>query len=352
METMRIHISGRSTTASAGRTLALACVPTLLAPALALAQEAPPRPFLRKVIQLDDTQLAAVDKGEVVTKLLPTSAKEEIAAFGVVKTAGTPDQLLALARDIQKFRQVPQIPEIGRFSNPARVEDLKGLTHPPDDIGALKRCKPGSCDVKLGTKGLEAVSRIDWKTPDAEQRAIAIFNQAIVDYVQAYQRGGTSTMGNVLDKKQEKSRAQEYHTLMANSPYLVEYVKEFHDYLEAYPNGKLAGAEDVLYWAKDTFGLKPVVSGYHATFYKGPRGVLISNKLLAASHFFNASLDVMAGVPTPDGKGLYLLNLFRTRLDPPTGMLAGVLMGKIRGGVETGVKQNLMTARDRIAAGR
>ena len=132
----------------------------------------------------------------------------------------------------------------------------------------------------------------------------------------------------------------------------VDYVKEFYDYLEAYPNGKLAGAEDVLYWAKDTFGLKPVVSGYHATFYKGPRGVLISNKLLAATHFFNASLEVMAGVPTPDGKGLYLLSLFRTRLDPPTGMLAGMLMGKIRSGIETGVKANLTTARDRLAAAR
>ena len=35
-------------------------------------QEAPPRPFLRKVIELDDAQLAAVEKGEVGTKLLPT----------------------------------------------------------------------------------------------------------------------------------------------------------------------------------------------------------------------------------------------------------------------------------------
>ena len=139
-------------------------------------------------------------------------------------------------------------------------------------------------------------------------------------------------MGNVLDKKQEKSRAAEYRTLMANSPYLVDYVREFYDYLEAYPNGTLAGAEDIIYWAKDTFGLKPVVSGYHATFYRGPRGVLISNKLLAASHFFNASLEVMAGVPTPDGKGLYLLSLYRTRLDPPTGMLAGMLMARSAAG--------------------
>jgi hypothetical protein len=241
---------------------------------------------------------------------------------------------------------------MGRFSTPATLEDLKDLNHPPDDIAALKKCKPGSCDVKLGTKGLEAVSKIDWSAADAEKRAVAVFNQAIVDYVNAYLQGGTDAMGNVLDKKQEKSRAQEYRTLLTNSPYLVDYVKEFNDYLAAYPKGKLAGAEDVLFWAKDTFGLKPVVSAYHATVYRGPRGVLISSKLLAASHYFNASLEMLAGVPTPDGKGLYLLSLYRTRLDPPTGMLAGVLMGKVRDGVETGVKENLKTARERLVAAR
>jgi hypothetical protein len=324
----------------------------VLRAAAAPAEEPPPGPFLRKVIQLDDSQLAAVEKGETVTKLLPTTEKSEIAAFGIVKAAGTVDQLLVLARDVQKFRQVPQIPQMGRFSNPARIEDLRGLTHPPDDIAALKRCKPGSCDVKLGTKGLEAVSKIDWSAPDAEKRAVEIFNRAIVEYVVAYQQAGTDAMGNILDKKHEKSRAQEYRTLLANSPYLVDYVKEFNDYLAAYPKGKLEGAEDVLYWAKDTFGLKPVVSGYHLTLYRGPRGALISSKLLAASHYFNASLEVMAGVPTPDGKGLYLLSLYRTRLDPPTGMLAGVLLGKVRDGIETGVRENLKTARERLAAAR
>ena len=324
----------------------------LLAPIVAAAQEPPPRPFLRKVIQLDDAQLAAVERGEVVTKLLLTTDKPEIAAFGVVKTAGTVDQLLTMARDVQKFRQVPHIPEIGRFSTPAKIEDLKGLNHPPADIAALKKCKPGSCDVKMGTKGLAAVSRIDWSAPDAETRAVAVFNQAIVDYVAAYQQGGTNAMGNVLDKKGEKSRALEYRLLLAHSPYLVDYVKEFHDYLAAYPSGKLAGADDELYWAKDTFGLKPVVSAYHATFYKSPRGALIATKLLGATHYFNASLEMMAGVPAPDGKGLYLLSLYRSRIDPPTGMLSGILMGKVRDGVETGVKQNLTTARERLAAAR
>jgi hypothetical protein len=328
------------------------CFLAVLAPSVAPAQEAPPRPFLRKVIQLDDAQLAAVEKGEVVTKLLPTTDKPEIAAFGVVKTGGTVDQLIALAWDVRKFKKVPQIPEMGLFSNPAKIEDLNGLTHPPDDIAALKRCRPGSCDVKIGTKGMEMASKINWSAPDAEKQAVAIFNQGIVDYVTAYQQGGTDAMGNVLDKKQEKSRAQEYRTLLAHSPYLVDYVKEFNDYLAAWPKGKLAGAQDVLYWAKDTFGLKPVVSAYHATIYKGPRGGLIANKLVGATHFFNASLEILAAVPTPDGKGLYLLNLYRTRIDPPTGMLGGVLMGKVRDGIETGVKENLKLAHQRLAAAR
>ena len=38
----------------------------------------------------------------------------------------------------------------------------------------------------------------------------------------------------------------------------------------------------------------------------------------------------MAAVPAADGKSIYLLSLYRTRIDPPTGMLSGMLMGKVR----------------------
>jgi len=321
-----------------------------LAPAVAGAQEAPNQPFLRKVIQLDDSQLAAVEKGSVVTKQLPTAEKPEVAAFGIVKASGTADQLLAAAKDVRKFRKSPQVPEMGIFSSPATLGDLKGLTYPPDDIEALKKCKPGSCDVKLATKGLEAVSRIDWKAPDGgTAQATAVLNQLIVDAVAAYQQGGTEAMATTLDKKEARVRPEEYRALLAHSPYLVDYVKEFNDYLADYPKGKLAGASDVFYWTKDTYGPKPVVSYYHATFYKGPRNALIANKLIGAAHFFNVSLELLAGVPGADGKSLYLMSLARTRLDPPTGMLAGALMGKVKGGVESGVKESLKTAQARLA---
>ena len=320
--------------------------------AWAQTAEAPPWPFLRKVIGFDDGQLAKIEKGEVVTKQLPTKDKAEVAAFGVVKTAGTPDTLLRLARDVQQFRKVPQVPEMGLFSTPPKVEDLRGLHHPRDDIAALKKCKPGSCDVKLGTQGLAAAAKIDWSAPGSEAKAVEVFNQGIVAFVTAYEQGGVLALGDIQDKKDAKQRAQEHRTLLANSPYLAEYLKDFNDYLDAYPKGTLAGAENIVYWTKDTFGLKPVVSIYHMILFKSSRGVLVANRQVAATHFFNAGLEMLAGVPTPDGKGLYLLSLYRTRLDPPTGMLAGVLMGKVRSGVQTGIEENLKTARERLAAAK
>ena len=319
------------------------------------AEEPPPRPFLRKVIQLTPDQLARVEKGEVVTKLLPSPEKAEIAAFGVVKVKGTVDELRERMRDFQNFRKVPQVPEIGRFSSPPRVEDLQGLTFPDDDLDALRRCKPGKCDVKVGTSGLQRLQGgVDWRAPDAKARATAILKEQMLNHVKAYLAGGTDAMGVTVDKSQPKALSAEFRTLLRNSPYLVEYVAPFQQYLVSYPKGTLNDTEDVLYWTKDTFGLKPVVSIYHATVHRpqGARsGLLASIKTLYASHYFNAALEVMAAVPTADAgtnPAFYLLDLYRTRIDPPTGMLSGVLMGKVRGGIEEGVAMNVRTAKARV----
>jgi hypothetical protein len=328
---------------------------TLTAAARAQAPEAEPapRPFLRKVIQLTDDQLAKVDKGEVVTKQLPSPDKPEIAAFGIVKVAGTVDTLRERLRDFQSFRKVPQIPEIGRFSDPPQVEDLQGLSWPEADIDALKRCKPGQCDVKLGTGSLERLKEVDWKAPDARAKVQALAREQMVAYARAYRAGGTDAMGVIVDKSKPKALSEEFRTLLQNSPYLAEYVAAFNQYLEAYPNGSLPGTTDVLFWTKDTFGLKPVVSMYHATFYKPETrpGLLVAIKTVYASHFFNAALEIMAAIPTPEAAtrpGFYLLDVFRTRIDPPTGMLSGVLMGKVKGGIEEGVAMNLTTAKARV----
>jgi len=319
----------------------------------ALAQtEAPPRPFLRKAIQFTDAQLAAVERGEAVIKQLETTEKAEVAAFGVVKVKGTQEMFLQKIRQIHVFRKVPEVLQIGRFSAAPTIADLQGLGWEPADLDALKRCKPGQCDVKIGTMGLERLQKeINWSAKDAGARAEALLKEQMIAYVKVYLAGGTSAMGQIVDKKQPRALSAEFQTLLKNSTYLPAYIPEFNQYLETYPKGKLAGTEDVLYWTKDNFGLKPVVSITHATFWKQPGaqgGSLVALKTLYSSHFFNASLELMVAVDTPDHTGFYLLNLFRTRIDPPTGMLSGILMGKVRSGVEQGVTENLKTAKARI----
>ena len=334
--------------------LVLAAV-AALARAQAPAAESATRPFLRKVIQLDDGQLEAIEKGEVVTKQLPSPEKPEIAAFGVVKVSGTIDTLRERMRDFQSFRKVPQVPEIGRFSKPPRVEDLAGLTFPDDDVDAIKDCKPGKCDVKIGTATLARLQKeIDWKAPDARARSAAMIKEVMASYVKAYEEGGTDAMGVIVDKSKPRALSEEFRTLLKNSPYLAEYVAAFNQYMQDNPKGQLPGATDVLYWTKDTFGLKPVVSMYHATIYKPEDrpGLFLAVKTLYASHYFNAALEIMAAVPTPDSvaarPAFYLLELYRTRIDPPTGMLSGVLMGKVKGGIEDGVAMNLKVAKARV----
>jgi hypothetical protein len=257
-------------------------------------------------------------------------------------------------RDFPSFRKVPQIVQLGVFSNPPRIEDLAGLTIDEADIDALEDCKPGNCAVKIGTAGLERLKKeVNWSGPSAEvkARATALIKEQMLAYVKAYMAGGTDAMGVTVDKAQPKALSAEFKTLLRNSPYIPEYVPAFNQYLETYPKGTLPNSLSTIFWAKDTFGLKPVVSIYQATTYiqEQPRPALLAAiKTLYASHYFNAALEMMVAVPAADGSSFYLLDLYRTRIDPPTGMLSGVLLGKVKSGVEQGVAMNLKTAKTRV----
>ena len=67
---------------------------------------------------------------------------------------------------------------------------------------------------------------------------------------------------------------------------------------------------------------------------------MIATKRIYASHYFRAGLELLAVVDAPGG-GFYLIDLYRVRIDPPTGMLSGTILGKIRNGIEQGVGEGL-----------
>lgn len=315
------------------------------------AQSSPVHAFLAKAIGLSPAQIAAIERGEVVTRQLASGDKPEMAAFGAVVVQADRETFLVRFRSLIDSRRVPSVLEIGRLSIPPRVSDLAGLTAEEGDLDALRKCRPGSCDVKLARSAMERLGReMNWSAPDAKERATTLLRQMLVDYASAYMKGGTPEMATYQDKEKALDTPTEFRKVLAASPYLFEYAPAFHRYVEEYPRGRLEGAEDLFYWAKDKFGPKPTVALYHVTLWRGADRAVIASKQIYASHYFQAGLDLTALVDVPGKPAFYLMDLYRARVDPPTGLLSGVLLGKIRGGIEQGVAESLKTSKAKAEA--
>lgn len=336
---------GRRVSLGIGLAVALAAVPAARA-----ASESPVYVFLRKAMSFSDADVASVDAGRVVTKQLPAADKPEIAAFGAVRAQADKAAAMRRYREGAFLLHAPSVLESGRFSDPPTAADLAGLTLEDADVEAARKCRPGDCALKLATSAMERIrSELPGSLSEAKPKAAALVRRMLVEYVAAYRGGGISALATYNDKDKPQEAPAEFRKLLAASPFLVEYVPEFHRYVEEYPRGRLVGAEDFFYWTKDKFGPKPTISVYHLTVWQDPRNpgrTVVCSKRIYASHYFQAGLDLMALVDAPAGqKGFYLMDLHRVRIDPPTGMLSGVLLGKIRGGIETAVTERLTTAR-------
>jgi hypothetical protein len=278
-----------------------------------------------------------------------------MAAFGAVRVAADKGTYLQRLRDVRRFRQGPSTLQIGTFHTPPVLSDLDSLTLEDGDFNAARQCKPGDCDLKLSRSAMDRIRReLDWKAPEARARATQLMKQMLVEYVAAYQRGGTAEMATYDDNAQPLATPAEFRKVLAASPYLLQYAPELKRSLEGWPQDRTAGTEDLFYWAKDKFGPKPSIAIFHVTLWRDPADpsrAAVASKQIYASHYFQAGLDLTALVdaPKPPG-GFYLVDLYRARIDPPTGMLSGVLLGKIRGGIEQGVAEGLKTAKARTEA--
>jgi hypothetical protein len=306
--------------------------------------------FLRNVVRFADAEVLSVDAGRIVTKQLPAADKPEIAAFGAVRVRADKAAALRRFREVEFLRHGPSVLQSGRFGSAPTLGDLEGLTLEDSDVEAARKCRPGDCALKLASSAIERVrAEVVGPLAEAKPKATALVRRMLVEYVAAYQTGGISALATYNDKEKPQETPAEFRKLLAASPFLVEYVPEFHRYVEEYPRGRLDGVEDFFYWTKDKFGPKPTISVYHVTLWQDPRSpgrTLVCSKRIYASHYFQSGLDLVALVDAPSGqKGFYLMDLHRVRIDPPTGMLSGVLLAKIRGGIEAAVSERLEAAR-------
>ena len=278
--------------------------------------------------------LPAVHAGEAVVKSLDTPLRQELAVFGLVYVQAPTARFVDRFRDIERFEKGPGIPQIGRFSNPPRLEDLAALTLPAKDVAALAGCRPGHCDLKLSTAAMARFrTQVDWSSPNASLQAHRVTREMVLELVQAYQANGNAALGQYDDESEPLIVAEQFRGVLTNSNRLPIPVPELLAYLDAYPRGRPAGAEDFFYWSMVDFGLKLTVRVSHVIIYPlaaKPSGVshVIAIKQLYASHYFHTALELRFLVDDDRlaGRGgFYLLSLIRSRSDGTTGLKGSFL---------------------------
>jgi hypothetical protein len=296
---------------------------------------------------LTTQQIAAIDAGRPVAKVLSWGGPSEVYVFGAVHVEGSPETYLEAARDIGRLGGTPGYQGIGEIRDDATVADLSALAFDPDDVKALKNCREGSCDVQLPTTAIQAFhDGVNWSRSDAADQANALARAGVLQLMQAYRGGGNEALGDYRDKQHPARIADQFGTMIGRAAALPDVLPELRRYLLEYPNAALAGADSFFYWEKVSFGLKPTIRVNHAVIYRGTaqgRGFgVVAIKQLYATHYFHTALDVSVCVDdgaTVAQHGFYLLTLKGSEQEGLTGakgsMLRKVVVDKTRSSLES-----------------
>ncbi len=318
-------------------------------PSVALVQAAAPRVPLKTFTDLGLTsqQIAAVDAGRPVAKVLSWGGPSEVYVFGAVHVDGSRETYLDAARDVGRLSGTPGYQGVGVIRDSATVADLSALTLDPDDVKALAKCREGSCDVQLPTAAIQSFhDDVDWSRPDVAQQVNTLARPKVLGLVRAYQRGGNEALGDYRDKQNPARVAEQFQTMIGRASALPDALPELRQYLLDYPNATLAGSDSVFYWEKVSFGMKPTIRVNHAVVYRGrTQGRdygAVAIKQLYATHYFHTALDL--SVCLDDGAaanphGFYLLTLKGSQQEGLTGvkgsMLRKIVVDRTRSSLES-----------------
>ena len=113
------------------------------------------RTLLGHKIGLKDSEIAKLEQGHAVAKILDSHRPSQILIFGAVYVAADPGKYVRLANDLDRHKLLHGNRATQRFSEPPVASDLSSLVVDANDVKELKKCKPGDCDVQLPSGSIE-----------------------------------------------------------------------------------------------------------------------------------------------------------------------------------------------------
>jgi hypothetical protein len=311
--------------------------------------------YFQQYVGLSQDQIAAVRGGQAVAINMKSRIPDEIFVFGAVYVNGSPESYFKLAYDFDRLRQIPEYLAIGEFSNPPQQSDLKGFSFDSDDIKALKNCKPDDCQIQLPASGIEALQRtVDLSAPDAKEKVNQFLSDRVIERLVAYQKGGNQILGVYNDKKNPTQVPEQFKYMLSYTRVLPKALPDFYNYLLDYPNGKPANVENMFYWAKVKFGLKPTLRVVQVVTMKGNNphepAYTIAEKQLYSSHYFETALDLTYCIRSDDVKqpGFYLIMLMGSEQAGLTGLKGSIVRKAAVGRSASSLQKSLTSIKNTL----
>ena len=304
------------------------------------------------------SDISKLDTGAVITNASDGQSANEVFVVAAVKVRAPRKRVADYYGQMISYVDGKVTLAFGRFGSPPSLADVKDLAFDRSEADDMKSCRPGRCDTRLGGAGLESLrSAVDWTAADYVDRVNAFARKAAVDYVTAYQSRGDAALVTYNDRAEPVSLKDQWLGILGNSPIFHQYTPELKSYLEQFPTGSLPGSRTVLYWVKEDYGLKPVISIVHGVIYDPPGRpdrTIVVQKQLYASHYYDGSLAVATLLDTEDAgsPATYMVYANRSRGDLLKGGFGGIRKNAARGPARRAAEQTLGSMKQALEAAK
>lgn len=329
----------------------------ILASLLLLATVQPParlperlETYLATAVRPNRAERAQLLRGGPITKFLDADSSQEVAIFGAVWIDAPMKRYADAVMDIETLERGGAFVRTHRIGTPPAPADFAELRLPADDVSELRQCRPGGCEVKVTAGLLDALrARVDWTAPAAGHDAQAAFRAFAQAYVLAYQDRGNSALATYRDKAQPTSVDADLHALGSLVRPFTPALADVRRHLLEYPASRLAGSRELFYWQETRFGLKPTIRINHVVVHETADETVVASKMLYASHYFRAALELRVLVPDPArGRGFWFVTVSGSRVDGLSGLVGRMLRGKVRGEIQEGALSGLRATKRRL----
>ena len=297
----------------------LAVALTLAAPQTAsVGVGSDPAALLRTAGAPPGVELAAVERGATLAKVIDTTDRSEVFTLSAMRVTTTAERALAVLGG-DGSGGAPWVLQFGRLSDPPAPGDFERMTLDAGDVKQLAKCRSKECDVRLPAEVIERFRReVDWSA-SAQTRAVNdLFRNVMVAYTRSYLAHGDTALFEYANKEDSVRIAASLQLLVHRMPFLSEIVPEAGAFLDGAPVTPSSGVRESLYWMKEKFWAVNVLSLNHRVVVDrmtdAGRMIVAVVKQLYANRYYESSLRAIVFLETKD-RGSYLVLVGRARAD-------------------------------------